>query len=61
MKSSIQIQDLEANYLADIENSTLARVYGGGGFFDGLGDAVKEIYAAGKDLGSSIVRYFEVH
>ena len=55
MQSNIQIQDLEANYLADLENPSVAGVYGGG-FFEGLGDAVEAVYDAGKDLARSIAK-----
>lgn len=43
MQSNIQIQDLEANYLTDLENSSVAGVYGG--------CFLRAIYEAGYELG----------
>ena len=59
MKGKIKIEDLEASYIAHLENSTVADVYGGG-FFDevgdAIGDAIRTVYKAGKKTGRYIAK-----
>jgi hypothetical protein len=63
MNAQIQVFDLEADYLAELDEASLNVVYGGCfseiGDLSGIGDPVKEIYEAGKDFGHTVVDTFD--
>jgi len=58
MNAQIQIFDLEADYLAELDEASLNVVYGGG-LFSGIGDAVTALYEVGKDFGHTVVDTFD--
>ena len=55
MNAQIQIFDLEADYLAELDEASLNVVYGGWSISFDVGDAVTALYEAGKDFGHTVV------
>ena len=63
MNAQIQIFDLEADYLAELDEASLNFVYGGCsieiGDFRGVGELVKTPFNIAKDLGHTVVDTFD--
>jgi hypothetical protein len=52
MQENIQIQDLQFDYVLELEDTTVTTIYGG--VLGGLGDAFEAIYNKGKDFGETV-------
>ena len=60
MNAQIQIFDLEADYLAELDEASLNLVYGGFEIdFRGIGEIVKVPFNIGEDLGHTVADTFD--